>query len=92
MTVLAIVLLAIASVVALLNIAGVYSAMQWKRKGISRGYSCVAGVSLVLCISAWAMASDTVGAWAIIPTLFDPGTWSIVVLPFFLVYEAFKKP
>jgi hypothetical protein len=85
-------LIALASYVALMNFAGTYLAIQRKRKGISGGYSCVPLVSLMLCLMAVAIAYDTLGLLPLIPALIDPGTWTIVVMPFFLLWMVFKRP
>ena len=91
-TLFTILLLALASYVALMNFAGTYLAIQRKRKGISGGYSCVPLVSLMLCLMAVAIAYDTLRLWPLLPAIIDPGTWTIVIMPFFLMWMLFKKP
>ena len=90
--ILTILLIALASYVALMNFAGTYLAIQRRRKGISGGYSSVPLVSLMFCLMAVAISYDTLGFWPLIPALIDPGTWLIVTMPFFLLWMVFKKP
>jgi hypothetical protein len=90
MPLIATILLILASLVALLNILGSYQAFRRARNGLSGGYSNVALISLVFCLLAWRLAPNTIGAWALIPTLIDPGTWSLVILPFYLAWRALR--
>jgi hypothetical protein len=79
--------LAAASYIAIAHLCGCTAAMIWKYKGIDRGYSTVAGASLILCFVAWLSRSDTIGLWAFLPAAADPGTWSLLILPFFLAWR-----
>jgi hypothetical protein len=87
----AIILIVLASYVALMNLAGNYQTLQRRRQGASGGYSNVAIVSFAFCLLARRLAPDVIGPWAFIPAIVDPGTWTIVILPFFLVWRALKK-
>jgi hypothetical protein len=84
-------LIVLSCYVALVNLAGTYLAIQRNRKGISGGYSSVPIVSLMLCLMVVGLAYEVLGLWPLIPALIDPGTWSVVILPFFLVWQVFKK-
>ena len=90
-TIFVVLLIGLASYVALMNFAGAYLAIQRKRKGISGGYSSVPIVSLMLCLMAVAIGYEVLGLWPLIPALIDPGTWTVFILPFFLVWQVFKK-
>ena len=82
-----IICLALSSLVAVGNLGGCIAAMRRKRQGIDRGYSSVPLISLVFAFLAWLTARHTVGAWAFLPTVIDPGTWMLPVLPWVLVKD-----
>jgi hypothetical protein len=73
--------LLLAALVALGNIGGAASATK------ERGYSAIPFLSLIFCTVAFFLARETLGAWAFLPTLFDPGTWVVAVLPAYLTYH-----
>jgi hypothetical protein len=79
----AIILLCFAALVVVANICGWVSASRRARRGDPRGYSCVSLVSLACAAGAWLLAPGTIGPWALIPALLDPGTWSLAYLPVF---------
>jgi len=85
MTVVAVILVVLAGLLAVGNIGGHIDAIRRHRRGESGGYSNIAGISLLLCILAWVLARDRLGLWAFLPAILDPGTWSVIVLPFFLI-------
>jgi hypothetical protein len=73
--------IALATLVAIGNMAGVYGALRRQRQGISGGYSCVPVLSISFAFVARSLASETVGWWAFLPAVLDPGTWVVAVLP-----------
>jgi hypothetical protein len=87
----AIVLVVLASLVALANLIGCYQATQRARKGLSGGYSTVPILSLVFSLVAWRLAIDTMGYWAFVPAALDPGTWALVFLPFYLLWRIVNR-
>jgi hypothetical protein len=87
MTAIAIVLLVLASFIALANLGGGIRQTQRARKGIPGGYSNVPFFSLIFCLVAWILAGDTIGIWVWLPTALDPGTWSLFILPFYLMWR-----
>lgn len=76
-----IVLLVIASLIAFANVGGSIDAARRHRKGEKGGYSYVPLLSLICSAGAWALARDTIGFWAFVPAVLDPGTWVLVALP-----------
>lgn len=84
-------LLALGTLVAIGNIGGSVSAMMRRRKGIERGYSSVPLISLLCCVGAWGFARPSIGFWAFIPTILDPGTWMLLALPGAII-DRFKNP
>lgn len=79
--------LAFSALVAFGNLVGCIAAVRRKRRGIDRGYSSVPLISLVFAFLAWLAARHTIGAWAFLPTIIDPGTWMLVVLPWVFVKD-----
>ena len=86
----ALLLLVLAMYVAAMNIAGSVRTILRRRKGIPGGYSSVPLVSIVFGGGAWWLANDTIGWWAMLPAVIDPGTWVLVTLPF-LLWERFRR-
>jgi len=80
----------LATFIAINNIVGVAAAIIRKRHGSDKGYSTVAVVSLLLSIAAWWFGGSTIGLWAFVPAMIDPGTWSLVLLPLYLLF-AYRK-
>ena len=79
------VFLALGALIAVANLSGVVAAIRRQRRGIDEGYSSIPAISAIFCTVAWFLDRGTIGLWAFLPALVDPGTWSIVVLPFFLL-------
>jgi hypothetical protein len=86
-TIIGIVFAVLASLIAALNLTGTYQAIQRQRKGDPRGYSSVPLFSLMLSLGALGLLYKSIGYWALLPAALDPGTWSIFILPFYLVWR-----
>jgi hypothetical protein len=82
-----IVFVLLASLVAVANLSGTYQAIQLQRKGIQKGYSSVPLLSLMFSILALGALYRSIGYWPLLPAALDPGTWSVLVLPFYLVWR-----
>lgn len=67
--------------VALANIFGIILAQRDQRKGIDRGYSCIPLFSLIFSFGAWLLAHGTLGLWAFLPAIVDPGSLVTLYLP-----------
>ena len=78
---LAIILLTLGVVTVMSNIGGCVAVVRRMRKGIDGGCSNVPLISLICCAGAWAFARDSLGLWAFLPALMDPGTWMLIGLP-----------
>jgi hypothetical protein len=82
---LSIILLVFAALVAVANIGGCIAANRRKQRGAVGGYSNVPFVSLLFCLLAWRAAGrEHFGYCTFLPAVLDPGTWSLLLLPFFL--------
>ena len=92
MVIIASILLILASFIAICNFGGTIAASRRRHRGESGGYSQVAAISLIFCAIAWLLARDTFGFWAFLPTVLDLGTWVIIIVPFFLLYQFTRKP
>lgn len=79
------VLMILASFIALGNIIGCVRAEP------QRGYSAVPFLSVLFSGAAWICSSDSIGFWTFIPAVLDPGTWILVILPFYLIWRYFIK-
>jgi hypothetical protein len=90
-TCLAIILLGAASLVAISNDVGMIAALQRKKKGDKRGFSCVAGISLIFCGGAWFVDRTHHSWWFFLPAALDAGTWTVIYLPWFLLYQKLKS-
>jgi hypothetical protein len=77
----ALILLILSSLVAIGNLVGCVRATK------EHGYSSVPVLSLLMCTIAYASARDIIGLWAFLPTVLDPGTWVLFILPVYLVYR-----
>lgn len=86
-TIIGTVLEVLASLIAAGNLTGTYQAIQRQRKGDPRGYSSVPLISLLLSLGALGLLHKSIGYWALLPAVVDPGTWSIFVLPFYLLWR-----
>jgi len=71
----------LATLIALGNVGGATAAIIRKRKGIDKGYSSVPLFSLLFATAAWFLGKHTIGFWAFVPAILDPGTWMLVALP-----------
>jgi hypothetical protein len=87
MIIVAIIALGLAVFVSIGNIIGCCAAIRRRRKGGTRGYSCVPLVSIVFCTIAWLNTPESIGAWAFLPAALDPGTYSLASLPFYLAWR-----
>ena len=56
---------------------------------IKKSPSMIAGVSLVLSITAWLFLNQST-LLILLPTLLDPGTWIILLSPFLFIIEKLK--
>jgi hypothetical protein len=81
---LSVICLILSSLIALGNIGGSVAAWRRKKRGIDRGYSNVPLISLLFSYLAWLSARNTIGLWALLPTVLDPGTWMLISLPLLL--------
>jgi len=79
------ILIAIASYIAIVDIVGCTRALIRKRRSQPGGYSTIPILSLALCLIAWLIARPSIGLWAFVPAIFDPATWSLIYLPFYLL-------
>jgi hypothetical protein len=82
---------ALATLISSLNLMGWYRASQNARNGIPRGYSSVPLFGLLFSLFALACTYDRVGYLALLPAAFDPGTWTLIILPFYLVWCVVRR-
>ncbi len=87
MTVIGFIFVALASCIAIGDVIGGYQAILRRRKGIPRGFSTVPLLSLLFSLAALALLYQTIGYWALLPAALDPATWSLVYLPFYLLWR-----
>ncbi len=87
MTLLGIVFFALSCCIALMNLSGVIAAWVRRWKGIDRGFSCIPMLTFLASCLAFRLAGSTLVGWCFIPVLLDPFTWSLIVLPFFLLWR-----
>lgn len=87
---LSVILLIIAALTALGNIAGGIGALRRKRSQGGRGYSHIPLISLLCCLGAWNFSRETMGFWAFLPAAVDPGTWVLAALPR-AIFENFQN-
>ncbi|MCX7004689.1 MAG: hypothetical protein NTV22_15650 [bacterium] len=85
-----IIFLILAAVIAAGNIGGCTAAMLSKRKGSDKGYSCIPLFSLLFSVGSWLLGRNTIGWWAFVPAILDPGTWVLIALPGALI-ELFRN-
>lgn len=64
---------------ALLMLGQWASLIAASRRG--EGYSCVPLISLLFGVAAFLLGRPTLGWWALLPAMLDPGTWVCVALP-----------
>lgn len=81
MLVLAGIFLVLASFLSLANIVGCVNATN------EQGYSFVPIPSLLFSFFAYMTARDTLGYWAFLPTIIDPGTWVLTILMFGICHK-----
>ncbi len=77
-SVICILLVAVASYGALMNILGVVQAFR-RPKDEGGGYSCVPLWSIVFALAAWFVGPEPLGLWVFAPAVLDPGTWVLVL-------------
>jgi hypothetical protein len=61
------------------NIAGMVAAYRRHKAGLKGGFSSVPLLSAILAVASWLCGRDHFGLWIFVPTIFDPGTWSVPV-------------
>jgi hypothetical protein len=88
MTILAVILIALASIIALGNVSGCISVVLRRRRGETGGYSSIPLLSLLFCGLAWLLSGDQLAPWVLLPALLDPATWSLIVLPAYLLLRS----
>jgi len=80
------ILLAVASLASIGNVAGVLAARLRRGRRGAGGFSSVPFVSLASCSLAWLLSHDG-SPRLLLPALLDPANWSLVALPFFLLFR-----
>ena len=90
MTIVACFLLLLSAYVTLCNIGGCVQAHRRQKRGESGGYSNVPILSFVFASLAWLAGHNLLGFWVFVPTVLDPGTWVIVLLPFLFLARSHK--
>ena len=88
MTILAAVLIALGSFIAVGNIAGCIGVYLRRRRGESGGFSCIPFLSLLFCVLAWLLSRDQFSFWMFLPAVLDPANWSLMALPVFLLLRS----
>jgi len=73
--------LGVSVAIAIGNIAGCVGAARRHKREIDEGYSSVPILSLIFSFLAWAFGGSSIGIWAFIPAVMDPGTWMLIGLP-----------
>jgi hypothetical protein len=87
---LALVLITLALLVANANLGGTMAAYRRQSEGIEGGYSNAPLLSIIFSVLAyWFYPSEPKG-WILLIPLLDLGTWSLIILPFFLLREYWK--
>lgn len=82
----------LSALIPILHFGGLISlARKNKRDGTKKGYSFVPFVSLIPGIIATACGWSSFKAWPLLPTAFDPGTWTALYLPWGL-WKQFIRP
>src|SRR4051794_30125661 len=92
MTIAALVLMALALLIATGNIVGVTQALLRQRHGTPGGYSTVPLFSIFFASAAWFLAGDRIAFGTWLPAVIDPATWSLVILPFYLIWRVIGRP
>jgi len=82
--------LALASLIAVANLIGCFRALRRKHLGIDKGYSSIPLLSILFSLVGLAVFRNVIGYWALLPAAIDPGTWSIVILPFYLLWRVIR--
>lgn len=94
--IIAIIFLACADFIVVVNWGYVLSSLRNKWRGIDRSYSTIPLVSLILLILADIVSlspviSSSVLKWMALFTLLDIGNWLLVALPFMLIVIGVKR-
>ena len=77
----------LSSLIAGANLFGAVAAVRRKRRGEDRGYSSVPLLSLLFAIAAWFAGPEPLGLWVLLPPALDPGTWSVLLLPWYALTD-----
>jgi len=86
------VLFGLSASIAVGNIGGVLAAVRRQRRGDDRGFSCAPFFSVVFGAAAWIAGPGPLGIWVLAPAVLDPATWSLVALPFYLLFGGGGEP
>lgn len=54
-------------------------AARRRAQGLAGGYSLVPFVSALFAVAAWLFGRDRFGAWVLLPALFDPAHWMLLI-------------
>jgi hypothetical protein len=82
---------ALATLIAIGNCGGCIAAYRRRKHGGSGGYSSVPLMSIMCSVIAWFAIKEEIGVWSFAPAAIDLGTICLVVWPFFLLKESFRK-
>ena len=88
MILVSVILIVLASLVAIANIYGLIHASWRGRQNGSGGYSNIHFVSLTFCTISWFLSNGQIGLWVILPVIIDPANWLLLALPFFLIFRS----
>lgn len=81
----------LALLIAVLNISIMTgNRKKWQETG-DRPASFIPLLSLLLAGAAYYTGKPVFGFWPLTATLADPATWSLISLPFYLLYMAVKR-
>jgi hypothetical protein len=75
MSYMGIIFLAASALIAIVNLCSTIETWLRRRRGVSVKYSNVLLASFACGCLAWYKARNTIGLWAFLPALLDPGTW-----------------
>lgn len=63
------------------------AACQERRRGGDRGFSLLPLFGLLFGLGAWFCVRDLLGWWALVPAVVDPGTWTLLTLPWVIAWN-----